>query len=198
MRSQTFNLLPEFLINVITSGISGKFLESSINLPSMEVILNNGLNKDLLCEEWFSRTCLSTLSMASPNGLGREMVEPYREKKGGWWPYLGECAVLFLHLWLVNEVMAHSTLLWLDLFSFQVFFFFFFLIFFLSATFQRGRTRWRHFLHLQEQVQLRQLFYQLRQLIAHFRANSLIFFLKTFYMKWKLNLIKAIKNTWEK
>lgn len=112
------------------SRISGKFLESSINLPSMEVILNNGLNKALLWKERFSRACLSTLSMASPifhNGLAREMVEPYREKKGGWWPYLGECVVLFLHLWLVNEVMAHSTLLWLDLFSFQVIFFLLFL-----------------------------------------------------------------------
>lgn len=49
--TQTFNLLPEFLIKVIISGPLEKFLGSSVDFLSVEYNLNKDLKRAFLCEE---------------------------------------------------------------------------------------------------------------------------------------------------
>lgn len=59
--SHTLKFPPVFLIRVLTPRTSGKFLRSSIDLPSTVVHLNKGLKTAYLCEEEsLSRACLST------------------------------------------------------------------------------------------------------------------------------------------
>lgn len=46
-----FQISPMFLINAVMPGLSGKFLGSAINFPSMEVHLKKGPKRAFLCAE---------------------------------------------------------------------------------------------------------------------------------------------------
>lgn len=163
MKSQTFNLPPEFRIKVITPGAFAKFLGFSVDCPPTGVRLNRGLKRALLWEKWsLSKACLSAFKFASFLG------KPFFFSGGRRWLSLSgrsKAVPSFTYLrgldqfcWrsrgrlsrgLFHDLLQPASARLLLLFACSILFLFF------LPFFQRMGMRWKHFLHLHHQAQQR-------------------------------------------